>query len=157
MRTSSSVPIPMYMAGGYPAWHAFTRRRLRPGLSEPPGAHRVRCPSVGFGPLERLALVGRRVFLAVLLALLGRVGPRPLHDLAVAVRVLRRGARDHVLEVQERGVDARAAVDAVGLAVAGAEAVVALLAVEGVARGVGAAVRRGGPAPTACRRRPRRR
>src|SRR3954447_6322295 len=63
----------------------------------------------------------------------GRVA---VDHLAGAVGVLRRRVRDHVLEVEQRGVHARAAVDHVALAVAGAEHVVAVAAVQRVALGV---------------------
>ena len=69
-----------------------------------------------------------------------RLGGRPLaaggappDDLARPLRALRARVGDHVAAVDERAVVALAAGDAVDLAVAGAEAVVARAAVERVA------------------------
>ena len=83
-------------------------------------------------------------------AILAAPVSRPVDDLAL------RRVRQHVLEVDPRGVDPGPAVDHVRLAVAGPERVVAGAAVEHVAGRVVRAVDVArGPSPTACRRPPR--
>src|SRR3954451_3559999 len=85
-------------------------------------------------------LVLRGLLRRVLLTRVGAVRAIALDDLAGAVRVRRGGVLDAVLEVEERGVGARPAVDDILLAVADADGVVALVTADRVARGVVAAV-----------------
>src|SRR3954469_18181522 len=79
-----------------------------------------------------LVAVGRRLLLLLRRVVLGlRIGPHD--DLARPVRVVGRRVHDHVLLVEQGTVVvAGAAIDVVGLAVAGAERVVAVTAVERV-------------------------
>src|SRR3954465_1513554 len=107
------------------------------------GLRHSRPPAFGAGEPHRRR--GGAIPRSVLLAL-GRGGGFPLvlvrlrraavHDLARPVRVLRRRVDDHVLEVEQRDVGARSAIDVVLLAVTGLELVVPVAAVQRVAGSV---------------------
>src|SRR3954470_21605973 len=108
----------------------------------PPGIHGPRTSGHGGRGIDQLLalLVLRWLLRHVLLTRVGAVRTSALDDLAGAVRVRRSGVLDAVLEVDERGVGARPAVDGVLLAVADADGVVALVTADRVARGLVAAM-----------------
>jgi hypothetical protein len=83
-------------------------RRLEDAPRRPPRAVRLSTPSSVQGAVGDFAPVASRLRVAA------------VHGLAGAVGLLRGGVDDRVLGVQDRGVVALAAVDAVGLAVASA-------------------------------------
>src|SRR5207248_3599195 len=89
--------------------------------------------------LVLLAVFARRLRLVLAPVLIGP-GRLANHSLARSVRVFGRRVGDHVLEVREHRVVAGTAIDRVLLAVASVERVVAVAAVQGVARRVVIAV-----------------
>src|SRR3954454_23943717 len=121
MMMMRSVPSPMYMGLLYPRGGRLTPGRCAPGPARGPRSSLCRLQPAVVAVLD--VGVPRRRDVAA-------------DDLAGAIGVVRGRVLDHVLEVEDRLVGARPAADDVGLAVADRDAVVAVAAADGVARGV---------------------